>query len=134
MSQPSEALRAAIAAAERLPRRLQRQLAERLLASDREDVAVSVHIRRLPLDRRAHASKRLMDKNNEGMLTKGEQTELVRLGSQVNEIMLANSIALARAARPELFDKRGRTVRSRFRQPVGKLSGNKESKAESSRK
>ena len=133
MSQPSEALRAAFAAAERLPRRLQRQLAERLLASDREDVAVSVHIRRLPLDRRARLEE-LMDKNNEGMLTKGEQKELVRLGSQVNEIMLANSIALARAARPELFDEKGRAIKSRFRQAVGKLSGSNESKAESSRK
>jgi len=100
MSQPSEALRAALAAAERLPRRLQRQLAERLLASDREDVAVSVHIRRLPLDRRARLEE-LMDKNNEGMLTKEEQTELVRLGSQVNEIMLANMNApTLRMARP----------------------------------
>jgi hypothetical protein len=133
MSQPSEALRAALAAAERLPRRLQRQLAERLLASDREDVAVSVHIRRLPLDRRTRLED-LMDKNNEVLLTKGEQTELVRLGSQVNDIMLANSIALARAARPELFDKKGRPIRSRFRQAVGKLSGRKESKAETSRK
>ena len=133
MSQPNEALRAALAAAERLPRRLQRQLAERLLASDHEDVAVSVHIRRLPLDRRARLEE-LMDKNNEGMLTRAEQTELVSLGSQVNEIMLANSIALARAARPELFDKKGRPIRSRFRQAVGKQSGNKESRAENSRK
>jgi hypothetical protein len=75
-----------------------------------------------------------MDKNNEGMLTKVEQMELIRLGSQVNEIMLANSIALARAARPELFVKTGRPVRSRFRQAVGKLSGNKEFKAEISSK
>jgi len=41
---------------------------------------------------------------------------------------------LARAARPELFDEKGRPIKSRFRQAVGKLSGNKESKAESSRK
>lgn len=133
MSQPSEALRAALAAAERLPRRLQRQLAERLLASDHEDGAVSVHIRRLPLDRRARFEE-LMDKNNEGMLTKEEQTEFVRLGSQVNEIMLANSMALARAARPELFDEKGRPIKSRFRQAVGTLSRSRESKAESSRK
>lgn len=133
MSQPSQALRAALAAAERLPRRLQRQLAERLLASDQEDGAVSVHIRRLPQGRRARLEE-LMDKNNEGRLTKEEQTELVKLGSQVNEIMLANSIALARAARPELFDEKGRAIKSRFRQAVGTLYRSKESKAESSRK
>lgn len=133
MSQPSESLRAALAAAERLPRRLQRQLAEQLLASDHEDGAVSVHIRRLPLYRRARLEV-LMDKSNEGMLSKKEQTEIVRLGSQVNEIMLANSIALARAARPELFDEMGRLIKSRFRQAVGTLSLGRESKAESSRK
>lgn len=133
MSQPSEALTAALAAAERLPRRLQRQLAERLLASDHEVGVVSVHIRRLPLGRRARLEK-LMDKNNEGTLTREEQTELVRLGSQVNEIMLANSIALARAARPELFDEKGRPIKNRFRQAVGTLSRSKKSKAESSRK
>jgi hypothetical protein len=36
--------------------------------------------------------------------------------------MLSNSMALARAARPEFFDARGRLIKSRFRQTDGSVS------------
>lgn len=116
MAQTNEALRVALSAAERLPLRLQRELAERLLASTApEQKSVTVRLRRLPLSKQSRLAK-LLDKNSAGELTKAERAELQRLGKEVDETMLSNSMALARAARPELFDVRGRLIKSRFRQ------------------
>ncbi|MEK6409374.1 MAG: hypothetical protein AABN34_20825 [Acidobacteriota bacterium] len=120
MAQINEALRVALSAAERLPLRLRRELAERLLASTApEQKTVTVHLRRLPLSKQSRLAK-LLDKNTDGKLTKAERAELQRLGEEVDETMLSNSMALARAARPELFDVRGRLIKSRFRQ-AGRL-------------
>ncbi|MEK6286192.1 MAG: hypothetical protein AABO57_10660 [Acidobacteriota bacterium] len=100
--------------------RLRRELAERLLASTApEQKTVTVHLRRLPLSKQSRLAK-LLDKNTDGKLTKAERAELQRLGEEVDETMLSNSMALARAARPELFDVRGRLIKSRFRQ-AGRL-------------
>ena len=108
MSQANRALTDAIAAAERLPLKLQRHLAEQLLAKTaRKHTTVTVRLERLPREQQTRLAE-LMDKCNEGKLTRSEQTELTRLGSEVNELMLANSEALARALRPELFDTKGR--------------------------
>ena len=116
MAQTNEALRVALSAAERLPLRLQRELAERLLASAApEQKSVTVRLRRLPLSKQSRLAK-LLDKNSNGELTKAERAELQRLGEEVDETMLSNSMALARAARPELFDVRGRLIKSRSRQ------------------
>lgn len=116
MAQTNEALRVALSAAERLPLRLRRELAERLLASGSpEHQSVTVLLRRLPVSKQSRIAK-LLDKNTDGSLTKAEQAELKRLGEEVDETMLSNSIALARAARPELFDAGGRLIKSRFRQ------------------
>ncbi|MGI0016155.1 MAG: hypothetical protein ACREBU_22265, partial [Nitrososphaera sp.] len=60
----------------------------------------------------------LMDKNNNDRLNRKERLELQRLGSEVDQILLANSQALAQALRPELFDARGRPKKSRFRQAL----------------
>lgn len=122
MSQANRALTDAIAAAERLPLKLQRHLAEQLLAKTaRKQTTITVRLQRLPHEQQTRLAE-LMDKCNEGKLSSTEQTELTGLGSEVNELMLANSIALARALRPELFDTKGRPVTSRIRQAARRPS------------
>jgi|GEM_PF-1537469 len=122
MSQVNQALTDAIAAAERLPLKLQRHLAEQLLAkSARKQTTVTVRLERLSHEQHTRLAE-LMDKCNEGKLRPSEQTELTRLGSQVDELMLANSVALARALRPELFDTKNRPVASRIRQAARQQS------------
>ena len=118
MAQANEALKVALSAAKRLPSNLQRQLAEHLLASGApEQNSVTVRLRRLPQGKQRRLAE-LMDKSDDGTLAKAEQAELLKLGGEVDETVLSNSIALARAARPELFDARGRLIRRRFRQAV----------------
>ena len=120
MAQPNEALKVALAVAERLPLKLQRQLAERLLESaSRKQNNVTVQLRRLPQEKQSRLSE-LLDKNSDGTLSPSEGAELKELGDEVDETMLSNSVALARAARPELFDSKGRLVTRRFRQAAGK--------------
>lgn len=122
MSQANQALTDAIAAAERLPLKLQRHLAEQLLAkTTRKHTTVTIRLQRLPDEQQTRLAE-LMDKCNEGRLSSSEQTELTRLGSEVDELMLANSAALARALRPELFDAKGRPVTSRLRHAAGQQS------------
>lgn len=112
----------ALSAAERLPLRVQRELAELLLASAApEHKTVTVRLRRLPLSKQSRLAK-LLDKNTDGDLTKAERAELQNLGKEVDETMLSNSMALARAARPELFDVRGRLIKSRFGQAYGSIA------------
>lgn len=109
-------------AAQRLPLRLRRELAERLLASiASKQKSVTVHLRTLPRSKQSRLEK-LLDKNTDGKLTKTERAELQKLGKEVDEAMLSNSLALARAARPELFDERGRLIKSRFQQTYGSVS------------
>lgn len=121
MAQPN-AMRVALAAAERLPLKQQRQLAVRLLASGGgKGSTVTVRLRRLPRDKQSRLAE-LMDKNSEGTLTVSERAELKELGNEVDEAMLSNSLAVARAGRPELFDAKGRLVRRRFQQATSKRS------------
>jgi hypothetical protein len=120
MAQPNEALRVALAAAERLPVKLKQQLAQRLLesASSKQN-NVTVQLRRLSEKKQSRLSE-LLDKNSGGTLSPSERAELNELGDEVDETMLSNSVALARAVRPELFDSKGRLVTRRFRQSAGK--------------
>jgi hypothetical protein len=120
MAQPNEALRVALAAAERLPVKLKQQLAQRLLesASSKQN-NVTVQLRRLSEKKQSRLSE-LLDKNSGGTLSPSERAELKELGDEVDETMLSNSVALARAVRPELFDSKGRLVTRRFRQSAGK--------------
>ncbi len=109
-------MKVAVAAAERLPLDLRRRLAEQLLAGSTPDAPIiTVSLRRLSPAKRDRLAT-LMDKNNTGRLTRAEQREIDRLGREVDHLLLANSQALARSARPELFDERGRPVQSRLRQ------------------
>jgi hypothetical protein len=87
---------------------------------------IVVYLQRISPQKQACLAK-LMDKNNEGRLNQAEQLELKRLGSEVDQMLLANSPALAHALRPELFDERGRPRKSRFRQA---LSGSSFRRAE----
>ncbi|HXU38189.1 MAG TPA: hypothetical protein VN937_17665 [Blastocatellia bacterium] len=122
MSQANQALTDAFAAAERLPLKLQRHLAEQLLArTARKQTTITVYLQRLPHEQQKRIAE-LMDKCNEGKLSRSEQMELTRLGSEVDELMLANSVALARALRPELFDTKGRPIASRIRQAARQQS------------
>jgi hypothetical protein len=59
-----------------------------------------------------------MDNHNEGRLSQMERKELQRLSTEVDKALLANSSALARALRPELFDERGKPIKHRFRQAL----------------
>lgn len=107
-----------MAAVEQLPRKQQRQLAERLIATTvlQENTTV-VFLRRLSPQKQTRLAE-LMDKNNNERLNRTERLELQRLGSEVDQILLANSHALAQALRPELFNKRGHPIISRFRQAL----------------
>jgi len=116
MTQNNQALKVALAAARQLSLKLQRQLAEQLIAAATPDEnTMVVYLQRLSPQKQARLAK-LLDKNNEGRLSQAEQSELKRLGAEVDQMLLANSQALARALRPELFDERGRPIKSRFRQ------------------
>jgi hypothetical protein len=128
MNQTNPALKVALAAAEQLPPKLKKQLTERLIAATvlKENITV-VYLRRLPPQKQVRLAE-LMDKNNEGRLSRTERLELEQLGSEVDEMLLENSHALARALRPELFDERGRPIKSHFRYA---LSGRASERAES---
>lgn len=118
MSQNHQALKIALAAVQQLPPKLQQQLAEQLLrelTSEKNTVVVS--LQRLSQQKQVRLA-RLMDKHNDGRLSQAEQKELQQLGVEVDQLMLANSQALARALRPELFDERGRPLKRRFRQAL----------------
>ena len=117
MAQSNQALKVVLAAARQLPLKLQRQLAEQLIAAiTPNENTIVVYLQRLSPQKQACLAK-LMDKNNEGRLNQAEQLELKRLGSEVDRMLLANSHALARTLRPELFDERGRPRKSRSLAP-----------------
>lgn len=113
MPNGNQALKVALAAVEQLPINLQRQLAEQVLLDVASDEVLIVHLRRLSPDENARLQA-LMDKNNDGLLTKSEQQELERLGAKVDELMLENSRLLARVKRPELFDENGDPIKRRI--------------------
>jgi hypothetical protein len=114
MHRNDRSLKAALAAAERLPRMLRRRLAERLVAETAPSGSTTVvYLQRLP-DRKRRRLALLMDKSNEGRLTPPERLESRRLGAEVERMLVTNSEALARALRPELFDERGRPIRRRL--------------------
>ncbi len=118
MPQNNQALKVALAAAQQLPPKLQRQLAEQLIRTTRpEQSAVMVYLQRLSPRKQARLTT-LMDKHNDGRLSQMERKELQRLGTEVDKVLLANSSALARALRPELFDERGKPMPYRFRQAL----------------
>jgi len=122
MSSNEQALRVALAAAEQLPSKLQRQLVERLMAATTPGKnTVVLYLQRLTSRKEARLAA-LMDKNNDGRLSPAEKAELQQLGSEVDRMLLANSHALAHTLRPELFDDRGRPIRRRFRQAIGRSS------------
>lgn len=102
------------AAAERLPLKLRKQLAERLNATTIVEASATViYLNRFPAEKQARFTL-LMDKNNEGQLSRAEKLELKKLVAENDRLMLENSRALALAVQPELFDKRGRPIRARF--------------------
>jgi hypothetical protein len=118
MTQNKQTLKVVLAAARQLPPKLQQQLAEQLLTTavpDRSTTAVYLkHLSPQKQDR----LKVLMDKNSEGQLRQAERTELERLGAEIDELLLANSLALARTLRPELFNERGRPMKRRLQQAL----------------
>ena len=114
MGQNHQALKVALAAVQQLPTKLQQQLAEQLLSAlTSEKNTVVVSLQRLSPPKQVRLAK-LMDKHNDGRLSQAEQKELQQLGVEVDQCLLANSQALARALRPELFDERGRPLKHRF--------------------
>jgi hypothetical protein len=122
MARPNQALKVAMAAVGQLPPRLQRQLAEEIIAAGRRDDQTTViYLQRLPRSKRARLAA-LMDKRDKVRLSTAETIELKRLGSEVEQMLLANSHALAQALRPELFDQRGRPITRRFRQALSVMS------------
>ncbi len=115
MAQTNQVLKEALAALEQLPLKLQRQLAERVLATTvAAEETLIVRFQQLSALKRARLTE-LMDKNNEGRLTRAEKPELCRLSEEVDRVTLSNSKALARVLHPELFNAAGQPVRSRMR-------------------
>ena len=124
MGHPNQVLKEVMAAAEKLPVKQQQELAVQLLAksADTENSLV-LYLKRLPSQMQMRL-KELMDKNNEGLISKTEKEELRSLNEEVSQIMLDNSIALARTLRPELFDKHGRPITSRIERELKERSAN----------
>jgi len=118
MVQNHPALKVALAAVQQLPIKLQQQLAEQLLRELMpEKNTVIVSLQRLSQQKQVRLAK-LMDKHNDGRLSQAEQKELQQLGVEVDQLLLVNSQALARALRPELFDEQGRPLKHRFRRAL----------------
>jgi hypothetical protein len=132
MTQNNPAFKVALAAAQQLSPKLQKQLAEQLImATNLDKDTTVVYLQRLSPRKQARLTQ-LMDKHNEGKLKPAEQLELNQLGSEVDQMLLANSHGLARALRPELFDERGKPMKRRFRQalresPLGRAESTRES-------
>lgn len=124
MNQTDSALKEVMAAISELPPRLQRQLAERLVETTApgENTTV-IYLKRLSPRKQSRLAE-LLDKSNEGRISRKERSELGELGLEVDRILLANSQALARALRPELFDEQGRPIKSRFSQASKETSLN----------
>lgn len=117
-------LKDAWAIATSLPPPERQTLAQRLLqgsaGAGEELVVVILH--RFAPSTQARLDE-LLTKNNEGTLTSEERTELANLVAEYERTMLANTQALLRASRPELFDARGRPVRSRLTRAVERETG-----------
>ncbi len=122
MTRSERAFRAALAAVEELRPRLQREIVRRLVALTTRDGHTTVVYLQQPSARRRQRLADLMDKSNAGRLTRAERAELNRLGAEVQRLMLANSQALACAARPELFDAGSEPVPHRFREALREAS------------
>jgi len=114
MAQGNQALKVALAAVEQLPANLQRRLAEHVLSSVASDELLIVRLQRLTRDEQSRLQA-LMEKNNDGSLTKAERLELEKLGMKVDEMMLGNSRLIALATRPDLFDENGNPIKQRVR-------------------
>lgn len=112
MSQAHRALQVALAAAEQLPAREQRLLAERLLSASPEEGTVVVRLRRLPVEVQRRMSE-LLGKNSEGSISRAEHRELKRLVEDADRLTLENSRALARTLRPEATARKPRAARER---------------------
>jgi hypothetical protein len=114
MGQNDRAFQSALSAAEKLPPKLQKQLTERLLATTLADENMTaVYLKRLSLQKQTRLAV-LMDKINDGLLSHEEKFELEQLGAEADKLLLENSYTLAKALRPELFDKQGRPIKSHF--------------------
>ncbi len=103
-----------------------RALAERLLQETvgTDEEAVVVVLRRLAPTVQARMDE-LLTKSNEGTLTEAERDELKALVAEYERMLLANSEALLRASRPDLFDASGQLVRSRLAQAIARETRSK---------
>ncbi len=120
MNQDNHALQVALAAAQELPPKLQRELTARMMTAIKSEANLTVvYLERLSPTKQRRLAK-LMDKNNEGQLNRAEKLELKRLSAEVDQMLLANSHALAFALRPELFDEQGRPIKGRIKQALRK--------------
>lgn len=126
-----QALKVAMAAVQQLPPTHQKLLVERLISATvlHENTTV-VYLRKLAPQKQSRLAE-LMDKNDNRQLCRTEKLELKQLGSEVDQMLLDNSQALACALRPELFDEQGRPIKSRLRQAI---NGSSAKRAKSNRK
>lgn len=117
MAQGNQALKVAMAAVEQLPREMQRQLAEQILRTVASDDLLILPLKRLTPAENERLQE-LMDKNNDGLLTKSERLELQRLAATVDQMMLENAKSFARIIRPELFDENGQLIEERAQEAL----------------
>ncbi len=126
-----QALKVAMAAVQQLPPAHQKLLVERLIsATVLHGNTTVVYLRRLVPQKQSRLAK-LMDKKSDRQLSRAEKLELKQLGSEVDQMLLENSHALAYALRPELFNEQGRPIKSRLRQA---LNGSFSRRVKSNRK
>jgi len=118
MAQPAKLVHEALTAFEKLSLSTRRRLAERLLERSRPS-ARTVLVAFEQFDPATEARLQyLMDRSNEGTLGRAERRELDSLVLEHQHMMLANSEALLRVSRPDLFDTQGHLVPARLDKAV----------------
>ena len=81
------------------------------MADAENEQVVSVKLRRLAPDRQARLDH-LMEKSNEGVLTRDERDQLRSLVAEYEAALVQNSEALLRATRPDLVSASGQIDRA----------------------
>lgn len=118
MTQIAKIMQNTLAVAEKLPLSARRQLAEKLLQQSSPNPYIIV----IPFEQFdptvVERLQYLMDRNNEGTISRGERRELAALVREDERMMLVNSQALLRMSRPDLFDERGHLVSARLDKAV----------------
>ena len=106
------------------------KLAELSEVQQEDEPLTLIVLKRFPQEKQQRLNC-LAEKNTEGTITKAEFSELEELVGETQALMLQNTETLARAIRPDLFDKKGRPIKHLLTQAVRAKAGHKETRNES---